>query len=101
MTSEVVDTERDNTSLGLGRAVSTASRRKKRTQGGSFDPKGRGLLMLRLPVTAFSMVPISRLLHYAAGKQTELPSTSPDRYARQFLKSVRVLKRDGRKTLPK
>ena len=34
VTSEVVDTERDNTSLGSGRAVSTTSRRKKRTQQG-------------------------------------------------------------------
>ena len=36
VTSEVVDTERDNTPLGLGRAVSTTSRRKKPTQQGLF-----------------------------------------------------------------
>ena len=57
--------------------------------------------MLRLTLTVFRMVPISSsLLHCAPGKQRDLLSTSPDRYARLFSKDVRVLKRDGRKTLP-
>ena len=57
--------------------------------------------MGRLPLTACCMVPISSLLHRAPGKQIRVLSTSPDRYARLFFKDVRVLKRDGRKTLPK
>ena len=57
--------------------------------------------MLRLPLTAFSMVPISSLLHCASGEQKDLPSTSPDRYERLLLKDVRVLNRDDRKILPK
>ena len=61
----------------------------------------RVLLMLRLPLTTFRLVPISSLLSCAPGKQRDLLSTSPDRYARLFSKDVRVLKRDDRKTLPK
>ena len=55
--------------------------------------------MLRLPLTAFRMVPISSLLHCAPGKQRYLLSTSPDSYARLFLKDARILKRDGQKAL--
>ena len=49
----------------------------------------RVLLMLRRPLTAFCMVPISSLLHCAPGNQRDLLSTSPDRYAGLFLKERR------------
>ena len=107
VTSEADDTEVDNTPLVSGRAVSTTSRAGNSVHSGFLLTRraeclsARVLLMLRLPLTAFRMVPISSLLHCAPGKERGLPSTSPDRYARIFLKDVRVLKRDGRKTLPK
>ena len=102
VTSEADETEEENTPLVSGRAVSTTSRAESSVHSGvSFDPSARASLMLRLPLTAFRTVPISSLLHCAPGKQRDLLSTSPDRYARLFLKDVRVLKRDGRKTLPK
>ena len=61
----------------------------------------RVLLMIRLPLTAFRMVPISSLLHCAPRKLKTLSNTYPDHNARLFLKNVRVLKSDVRKTLPK
>ena len=57
--------------------------------------------MLRLLLKAFRIVPISSLLHCAPGKQKTLSNTYPDRNARPFLKDVRMLKRNGKKTLLK
>ena len=57
--------------------------------------------MLRLLLKAFRIVPISSLLHCARGEQKTFSNTYPDHYARMFLKDVRVLKRNGRKTLLK
>ena len=74
VTSEVDDTERKNTPLISGRAVSTTSRAGSSVHsGGGFthraeDPSARVLLMLRLTLTAFRLVPISSLLHCASGK---------------------------------
>ena len=64
-------------------------------------PLTRVLLVLWLPLTVFRVVLISSLLHYVPGNQKDLPNTSPDRNARLFVKDVRVLKREGKKTLPK
>ena len=41
-------------------------------------PSARVLLMLRLSLTVFRMVPISSLLYCTPGKQRDLLSTSPD-----------------------
>ena len=60
----------------------------------------RVLLMLRLPLTVFRMVPISGLQHCTLGKQRDLMNISPDRYIRLFLKDVRVLKTNGQKYCP-
>ena len=60
----------------------------------------RVLLMLRLPLTGFRMIPISSLQHCTLGKQRDLLNISPDRYARLFLKDVRVLNTDGQKDCP-
>ena len=57
--------------------------------------------MLRLPLKVLRIVPISNLLHCAPGKQKTLSNTYPDRNARLVLKDVRMLKRNGRKTLLK
>ena len=43
----------------------------------------RVLLILRLPLTSFRMVPISSLLHWAPGKQKDLPNTFPGRSTAQ------------------
>ena len=94
VTPEADDTEIGSTPLVSVRAVSTI-----RAPEAAYT--ARVLLMLRLPLTTFRMVPINSLLHCAPGKQRDLLSTSPDRYARLFSKDVRMLKRDGRKTLPK
>ena len=107
VTSGADDTEKENTRLFLGvlyqllRSLEAAY-----TAGFILARKAKGLssrvlLMFRLPLTAFRMVSISSLLHCAPRKQRDLLSTSPDRYARLFVKDVRVLKRDGRKILPK
>ena len=95
------NTKRENMPLASGRAVSTTScagssvRSEVKVEGLS----ARVLMMLRLPLTAFRMVPISSLLHCVPGKQADLPSTSPDRYERLFLNHVRLLKKNGKKTL--
>ena len=94
VTSEADDTEVESTPFVSGRAVSTTSR-----AGSSVHSEG----LADAPATSdnFRIVPISSLLRCAPGKQRDLLSTSPDRYARLFSKDVRVLKRNGRKTLPK
>ena len=107
VTSKANDTERHNAPLVLGRTVSSTTSRARSSvhSAVSFDPKGRKPLDEDLAdapatLTAFRMIPISSLLHCAPGKQKYLPNTSADRYARLFLKGVRVLNRDARKTLP-
>ena len=58
--------------------------------------------MLRLPLTAFCMVPISSLLHYAPGKQKDLPNTSPRTATRDFLKGrTRAEERRSKNTAQK
>ena len=93
VTSEADDTEVENTPFISGRAISTTSPEAAYT--------ARVLLMLRLSLTIFHMVPISSLLRCAPGKQRDLLNTSPERYVQLFSKDVRVPKRDGRKALPK
>ena len=94
VTSEADDTEVESTPFVAARAISTTSR-----AGSSVHSEG----LADAPGTSdnFRMVPISSLLRCAPGKQRDLLSTSPDRYARLFSKDVRVLKRNSRKTLPK
>ena len=60
----------------------------------------RVLLMLRLPLTVFRMLPICSLQHCTLGKQRDLLNVSPDRYARLYLKDVRVLRTDGQNHCP-
>ena len=93
-TSEADDTELESTPLVSGRLYQLL-----RAAEAAYT--ARVLLMFRPPLTVFGMVPISSLLHCAPGKQGDLLSTSPDLYARLCSKDVCVLKRDGRKTLPK
>ena len=92
--SEADDTEVKSTPFVSGRAISTTSR-----AGSSVHSEG----LADAPATSetFRMVPITSLLRCTPGKQRDLLSTSPDSYARLFSKDVRVLKRDGRKALPK
>ena len=100
MSSEPDDTERENTSLLSGRAISTTSSTGTSVHSGVFftrraeGPPARVLLMLRLPLTALCVVPISSLLHCAPGKLKDLLNTPPDHNARLFSKDIRVLKRD-------
>ena len=94
VTSRADDTEVESTLFVSGRAVSTTSR-----AGSSLHSEG----LVDAPATSDNILhgPDQQLLYCAPGKQRDLLSTSPDRYARLFSKDVRVLKREGRKTLPK
>ena len=94
VTSEADDAEIESTPLVSGRAGSATSR-----AGSSVHSEG----LADAPATSdnFSHGLVSSLLHCAPGKQRDLLSTSPDHCARLFSKDVCVLKRDGRKTLPK
>ena len=107
LTSEVDDTEVENTLPVSGKAVSTTSRAGSSAHSGtSFDSKGRrafgeGLADAPATFDSFSHGPDRSLLHCATGIQRDMLSTSRDRYARLFSKDVHVLERDSRKTLPK
>ena len=60
----------------------------------------RVLLMLRLPLIVFRMLTICSLQHCTLRKQRDLLNISRDRYARLYLKDVRVLRTDGKKHCP-
>ena len=94
VTSEADDTEVENTPFVSGRAVSTTS-----FAGSSVHNEG----LADAPATSdsFSHGPEQQFGALRAGEAKYLLSTSPDRYARLFSKDVRVLKREGRKTLPR
>ena len=105
VTSEADDTEIESTRLfRVGLYQLLRAPEAAYTVGFVLTRRAEGLLarvflILRLPLTVFCMVAISRL-HCVPGKQRDLLSISPDRYARLFSKDVRELKRDFRKNCP-
>ena len=94
VTSEADDTEAESTPPVSGRAVSTTSR-----IGSSVHSEG----LADAPATSDNFLhgPDQQFAALRAEEAKRLLSPSPDRYARLLSKDVRVLKRDGRKTLPK
>ena len=83
VTSEADDTEVENTPFVSGRAVSTTSLAESSVHS-------EGLADAPATSDSFSHGPDQQFVHCAPGKQRDLLSTSPDRYARQCSKDVRV-----------
>ena len=96
-----------NTPLVSGRAVSTTSRAESSVHSEtSFDSKGRrpfGESLADAPATSDSFLHSSNEQFAAlrAGEAKRLAEHIPGPLARLFLKDFGVLKRDGRKPLPK
>ena len=107
MTFEADGTKVESTPLVSGRAASNTSCVGSSVHSGVyFDPKGRepfGEGVAIAPATSDNVLrgPDQKFAALRAGDAKRLTEHIPDRYAQLFSKGVRVLKRDGRKILPK
>ena len=107
VTSETDDTERENIPPVPGRAVSTISRAGSSVHSGlCFDPKGRGPFgegLADAPSTSDSFLygPDQQFAALRAGKQKDLPNTSPRTAMRDFFKGRMRAEERRSKTLPK